>query len=73
VRILSYKVIKCNSHRIDSEQAGSRYNNHRAKRLTMTTFYNLKNFITFKLYKTTLNILFYIKPHIILALDHFTV
>jgi hypothetical protein len=28
------------SHRIDSEQAGGRYNYHRAKRLTMTTFYN---------------------------------
>jgi hypothetical protein len=33
-------VLSYNSHRIDSEQAGSRYNNHRAKRLTLTTFYN---------------------------------
>jgi hypothetical protein len=33
----------------------------------------LKNFITFKLYETTLTILFCVKPHIVLALDHFTV
>jgi hypothetical protein len=36
---ISY-YISYDSHRIDSEQAGSRYNNHMAKRLTMTTFYN---------------------------------
>jgi hypothetical protein len=42
LRELHSKMINCsNRDRIDSEQAGSRHNNQRAKRLTITAFYNI--------------------------------